>query len=180
MAILHRATLTPSKPELLTSWLDRQPWGGTGEITVVGTYRLDDPAGEVGVEAFIVRRGASLVHVALTYRGAPLVGAEAHLVGTMEHSVLGRRWVYDAAADPVALACFEGALTAQQEQARLEVYDGDELVERRELDVRLERRGDTASPTEGLRIATVLGELSDGRDQLVAIWADGEAVVATR
>jgi len=33
--------------------------------------------------------------VPLTYRGAPLDGAEDALVGTTEHGVLGRRWVYD-------------------------------------------------------------------------------------
>nr|WP_257910073.1 phosphotransferase [Janibacter limosus] len=39
--------------------------------------------------------------VPLTYRDAPLEGAEAALVGEMEHSVLGHRWVYDAPHDPV-------------------------------------------------------------------------------
>ena len=34
--------------------------------------------------------------VPLTYRGAPLAGGEADLVGTTEHSALGTRWVYDA------------------------------------------------------------------------------------
>ncbi len=32
---------------------------------------------------------------------APLAGAEDALVGTMEHSVLGTRWTYDALADSV-------------------------------------------------------------------------------
>ena len=41
------------------------------------------------------------MHVPLTYRGAPLAGAEEFLAGTMEHSVLGDRWIYDACADPV-------------------------------------------------------------------------------
>ena len=43
-------------------------------------------------------------HVPVTYRGAPLAGAEAALLGTSEHGVLGRRWIYDAAQDPVAVA----------------------------------------------------------------------------
>ncbi len=41
-------------------------------------------------------------HVPLTYRGAPLDGAgEEALVGTAEHGVLGRRWVYDGVHDPL-------------------------------------------------------------------------------
>ena len=42
--------------------------------------------------------------VPLTYRGAPLEGGQHALVGTMEHSVLGRRWVYDGPHDPVYAA----------------------------------------------------------------------------
>lgn len=42
--------------------------------------------------------------VPLTYRGAPLDGAENALVGTMEHGVLGRRWAYDGCHDPVLVA----------------------------------------------------------------------------
>ena len=40
----------------------------------------------------------------LTYRGAPVPELEHALVGVMEHSVLGRRWVYDAPHDPVYAA----------------------------------------------------------------------------
>lgn len=42
--------------------------------------------------------------VPLTYRGAPLDGAEHAFVGTMEHGVLGRRWAYDGCHDPVLVA----------------------------------------------------------------------------
>jgi hypothetical protein len=42
--------------------------------------------------------------VPLTYRGAALPGAEASLIGTTEHGVLGRRWVYDGTVDPVLVA----------------------------------------------------------------------------
>ncbi|MEI2826114.1 MAG: hypothetical protein V9F04_06650 [Dermatophilaceae bacterium] len=40
----------------------------------------------------------------LTYRSAPLAGADRALVGTIEHSVLGTRWVYDAPHDPAYVA----------------------------------------------------------------------------
>ena len=180
VAILHRATLTPTKPEIVATWLDRQPWGRSGEIKVIGSYRFDDPDGAVGVEAFLVRRETSLLHVPMTYRGAPLGGAEAHLIDTMHHSVLGKRWIYEATSDPVAVACFARALSGQQEQATLELYDGDELVARRDPVVRIRRRLGSALTAGDLRLAEALGEPLDGRAQLVAKWPDGEAVVAAR
>ncbi|HRW19911.1 MAG TPA: 1,4-alpha-glucan branching protein GlgB [Dermatophilaceae bacterium] len=111
MAEIHSTTLVPSKVELLTAWVPTQRWyaakGRTPALRRVGGYRLDDPAGEVGIEILVVADdsgpGAEPVwyQVPLTYRGAPLAGAEAALVGTMEHGVLGTRWVYDAPHDPV-------------------------------------------------------------------------------
>ncbi|RKS73766.1 hypothetical protein CLV35_2257 [Motilibacter peucedani] len=108
MALIHRATLVPTKLELLTAWLPTRPWwtgSGTPELEQVGAYRFDDPAGEVGVETLVVRSGAGpLLQVPLTYRGAPVDEQAVALVGTVEHSVLGRRWVYDACSDPVYAA----------------------------------------------------------------------------
>lgn len=96
MALLHRATLTPSKIDLLTAHLDRGP------LTAIGAYRFDDPAGEVGLEAHIVQdTSGTLLHLPLTYRSEPLPGAEEWGVGTMDHSALGKRWVYNGCADPV-------------------------------------------------------------------------------
>ena len=96
MAILHRATLVPSKLELLEEWLPRQPWftGSAAGLERVAGYRFDDPAGEVGIETLLVRApGGPLVQVPLTYRAAPLPDGARWLVGTLEHSVLGTRWV---------------------------------------------------------------------------------------
>jgi hypothetical protein len=112
MAEIHRTTLTPSKLELLASWLPKQPWyeGGSGPAALEksGGFRLDDPAGEVGIEFMAVTEhaGADSVtyHVPLTYRGAPVEGLEAALVGTSEHGVLGKRWIYDGTHDPVLCA----------------------------------------------------------------------------
>jgi hypothetical protein len=39
--------------------------------------------------------------VPMTYRAAALAGADAALIGTSEHGVLGRRWIYDGVHDPV-------------------------------------------------------------------------------
>ncbi|WP_418276730.1 CG0192-related protein [Isoptericola jiangsuensis] len=106
MAILHRATLVPTKMELLAAWLPDQDWSdGSAEApTPVAAYRFDDPAGQVGIESHLVEVGGRTFHVPVTYRGAPLDGVQTGLVGTLEHSVLGTRWVYDAVVDPVYLA----------------------------------------------------------------------------
>ncbi len=103
MAVLHRATLTPSKLDLLTPWLAGRPWaGGAAAVEQLGAYRFDDPAGEVGIETFLLGTSdGRVLHVPVTYRAAPVEGADEHLVGTLEHSVLGPRWVYDGCADPV-------------------------------------------------------------------------------
>ncbi|MGP3914230.1 maltokinase N-terminal cap-like domain-containing protein [Nonomuraea sp. 10N515B] len=127
MAVIHHTTLKPTKLELLTSWLPSRPWylGGSGEpeLAKAGGFRLDDPQGEVGIE-FMVVTDTSGTHpasylVPLTYRGAPLAGAEHALVGTMEHGVLGRRWAYDGCHDPVLvaqlLALIEGRVQAQDQ-----------------------------------------------------------------
>jgi hypothetical protein len=108
MALLHRADLTPGKLDLVTGWLFARPWyqgPPTGEVTRVSAYRFDDPAGEVGLETLLVRAGdGPVLQVPLSYRSAPLPGADSFLIGTTEHSVLGRRWVYDACGDPVYAA----------------------------------------------------------------------------
>ncbi|MFF3532938.1 1,4-alpha-glucan branching protein [Streptomyces sp. NPDC002466] len=113
MAVIHRTTLTPTKLELLDTWLPEQPWyrgtpGQRPELARTGGFRLDDPEGEVGIEFMAVTdtSGAEPVtyQVPFTYRGAPLAGADEALVGTSEHGVLGRRWVYDGTRDPVLVA----------------------------------------------------------------------------
>ncbi|MFF2298008.1 hypothetical protein [Arthrobacter sp. NPDC058127] len=104
MAIIHRATLSPSKLELIEKYLPVQPWftqDGSAPPELLGAYRFDDPDGEVGLETHLVSHGGKVYQVPLSYRGSELPGAEDSLLGTMEHSVLGTRWVYDACADPV-------------------------------------------------------------------------------
>jgi hypothetical protein len=103
MAIVYPyAELTPGKRELIDAWLPSRPWFDGTPRKPTGSFRFDDPAGEVGMEGFLLGGdGSTTLFVPLTYRGAPLAGAEQHLVGTTEHSELGTRWVYDGAADPV-------------------------------------------------------------------------------
>ena len=128
MALIHRATLQPSKLELVAGWAPGRPWGTAAagaELEQVAAYRFDDPAGEVGAETFVLRAGDALLHVPLTYRGAPVPGLEAHLVGTTEHSVLGRRWCYDGCADPVYVAALaEVVLTGRPQAEEHVVTDG--------------------------------------------------------
>ncbi|MGW6774381.1 maltokinase N-terminal cap-like domain-containing protein [Streptomyces sp. NPDC055037] len=112
MAVIHRTTMTPGKLELLASWLPAQPWnlGGGHEprLAKAGGFRLDDPQGEVGIEFMAVTDESGdrpiTYQVPLGYRGAPLPGADHALIGTSEHGVLGRRWIYDGAHDPVLVA----------------------------------------------------------------------------
>lgn len=111
MAVVHRTTMTPGKLELLAAWLPTRSWyrdpgaGIAPQPARAGGFRLDDPQGEVGIEFMAVTDGAGdrpvTYLVPLTYRGAPLDGAEQALIGTSEHGVLGRRWIYDGAHDPV-------------------------------------------------------------------------------
>ncbi|WP_203897923.1 CG0192-related protein [Virgisporangium aliadipatigenens] len=118
MALLHRATLSPTKLELMTDWLPRQDWWAGGPIGRVASYRFDDPDGEVGVETTLTRGGDAVYQVPQTYRAAPLPDAERWLVGTSEHSVLGKRWIYDAAGDPVYAAALARAVRTGEGQAR--------------------------------------------------------------
>jgi Maltokinase N-terminal cap domain len=121
MALLHRAELHPTKLELLAAWLPGRPWHqghDTSDLVRVAGYRFDDPAGAVGIETMLVKAGDGPIHqIPLTYRGAPLAAGDGWLVGTTEHSVLGRRWVYDACGDPVYAAALASAILAGTGQA---------------------------------------------------------------
>ena len=118
MALLHgTASLTPSKLDLLGEWMPQQPWFAGGELEQIGSYRFDDPDGEVGMESIIVRAGGRTYQVPMTYRSAPLDGAR--LVGTMQHTVLGDRWAYDATSDPVFAATLAATILTGGTQAVL-------------------------------------------------------------
>jgi hypothetical protein len=121
MALVHRATLSPSKQELVESWLPTRSWASGHTVAgKLAEYRFDDPAGEVGVETILWRtdRGA-ILQTPLTYRAAPLADAEAHLMGTSEHSVLGRRWVYDGCGDHVWAATLAETILTGGVQAQM-------------------------------------------------------------
>jgi hypothetical protein len=123
MALLHAAEIRPTKIELVRSWAPGQPWFSGDDLGLeqVGAYRFDDPDGEVGIETLLVRSGdGPILQVPLTYRGAPLAGAEEWLITTMEHTVLGDRWVYDACGDPVYAAALAATILGGGTEAALE------------------------------------------------------------
>lgn len=105
IAEIHDATLTPTKLELLAGWLPRQEWffGDAEDLTRVASYRFVDPEGEVGIDTILVRSKGVTYQVPLTYRAEVLDEAADSFIGTIEHSVLGTRYVYDAVGDPVYL-----------------------------------------------------------------------------
>jgi hypothetical protein len=200
MAIVHGgSTLSPTKLELVSDWLPTQPWAeGFGELDQFGSYRFDDPDGAVGIEALLFRSGDRVMHLPLTYRDAPLEGAEDFLLGTMAHSALGTRWIYDASGDPVAVRAYLTAILTGGGEAAIEVEKGGEIVERRtsavratgsgsdaagpeQADVSVTARGATVSvEADGLRldIARLLPAEVAGDATLSLAWDGGEAVVA--
>lgn len=177
MATIHHTTLTPGKLELLAGWLPRQSWYGGGaakpELVRGGGFRLDDPAGEVGIEFMVAVDTAGPEPVAylvpMAYRGAPLDGApEGALIGTSEHGVLGRRWFYDAAQDPVATAQLRALLRGEaepQQQSESDTPDPTVTV-----------HGPAPAPADEVRLCRVLRPDTPG--PLVAgwTWPDGTAV----
>jgi len=127
MALFHRATITPTKEQLIAHWAPTQRWGPPAHVPigVIGSYRFDDPEGRVGMESFLVAAADNVLHVPLTYRDEPLDGADDAFIGEMQHSVLGTRWVYDGLRDPrfvIMLAAF--TMTGQGEALGMAVYDG--------------------------------------------------------
>ena len=89
MSVIFDTTMAPTKRELMAAWLPGQAWfagNAVPSLRVVGGFRLDDPAGEVGMEMILVLDEAQetpvLYHVPLSYRGAALEGAEDFMLGT--------------------------------------------------------------------------------------------------
>ena len=125
------ATLDPTKQELLEAWLPSRSWAsGVTVVEKVAEYRFDDSQGEVGVETILWRTAdGTVLQVPFTYRGAPLAGAERHLVGTTAHSALGPRWVYDGAADPVWAATVTAAILTGGTQAQMVIEREGRMVD---------------------------------------------------
>lgn len=125
MAFVHRdATLRPTKVEVVRQWLAAADWFDAAPETVVTSpplsYRFDDPDGKVGIEMLVVPYREGFIQLPLTYREAPLDGARQWLLTTMDHSVLGRRWIYDGVGDPVLVTAFVRSILGGESSAMLE------------------------------------------------------------
>jgi hypothetical protein len=164
----------------------------------LGAFRFDDPAGEVGIETFLVSAGGEAVfQVPMTYRNAALPGKDDFLLGTTEHSVLGTRWVYDGCADPVWAAALATAILTGGTQAE-EFLDRNGRLESRPPSATV--RGSGASGTSvpeivavacfdrgaatvvqadalELVVARVVGAAVEATQTLIGSWADNEPVV---
>ena len=127
MGLFHRAIVTPSKTEMIEAWGPTQGWWPAADapVEVIGSFRFDDPDGQVGMETHLVRAAGVLYQVPLTYRNEPLPGAETAFVATTEHTVLGTRYVYDGLGDELYLVMLAAtAMTGQGETLGMAVYDG--------------------------------------------------------
>src|SRR4051812_16149008 len=153
------ATVVPSKQELAEAWLPSRPWAPAGAIEKVGEFRFDDPEGEVGVETIVWRTAdGTLLQVPFTYRAAPLPGAEAHLVGTTDHSALGKRWVYDGCADPVWAATLSTAILTGGTQAQMVIERDGQMID---VPARIQVRG-SGSPDADVPTLTAVDSVVDG------------------
>ena len=141
MGIVHRATLSPSKQEIVEGWLPSRGWAAGRSITEkIAEYRLDDPEGEVGVETILWRLDdGAVAQTPLTYRAEPLPGAEEHLIATTQHSVLGERWVYDGCGDPVWASTLAAAIVTGGRQSQMYIDDADGV--RMDIPARMQVRG---------------------------------------
>jgi hypothetical protein len=177
MAILHDATITPGKRDLMKGWLPSRSWfDGDLARKPHAAFRFDDPDGEVGIECFLLGpedgSSAPTYLIPMSYRGAPLEGAEEHLIGTTDHSVLGPRWVYDGCADPVAVSAILSAILTGGHQAEL-TREQDGAIVRFDPTCRVSGSG-TASA--GVRVSSVA--LLDAGDPTITRAGDLELVLS--
>ncbi|MEH3034685.1 MAG: hypothetical protein PGN07_11835 [Aeromicrobium erythreum] len=144
------ATITPTKAEVVRLFLERADWfdgdPSTVEVPRRLSYRFDDPAGEVGIEVLVARDGDRWLQVPLTYRDAPLAGADEWLLTTMEHSVLGRRWIQHGIGDPVLVAALVRAIAGRESSVAMEYVGPD--GERGTASTHVTARG-TGAPVDG-------------------------------
>ncbi len=182
LAEIYDATLTPGKMDLLRAWVTDRPWfdGDASGLEQVTAYRLVDPDGSVGMESFLVRDGRRTFHIPVTYRDEELPGAEGALVGTLDHSVLGQRWVYDAEVDPVYLAEVRRTICRRDSAADHQAMEDGSITL---SPVHIRGGGDCRPEQEGVRIVRVVSEENDSDTgepvagapgTLTGTWPDGE------
>ena len=171
------ASMTPGKLDLIGPWAAKQRWfqakGREPRFHRVSAFRLDDPAGQVGVEVMFLRdldaSAPTTYQVPVTYRSEPLAGAEDALIGTAEHSVLGTRYVYDGCHDPVFAAALLDTMVS-----------GGTQTERSDGVVEMTVKGRPGTRTQDLapvaRAKVLAGEQSN--TSIIYTLADGSQVIA--
>ena len=183
MALIHQARIIPTKAEALSAWLPSRPWSGgapAAPFDLLAAYRFDDPAGEVGIETHLVRTArGDVLQVPLTYRDAPLDGAEHALIDTMQHSRLGRRWVYDGCADPVYAAALTAAILTGGRQAE-EWVEKDSGREQRAATAQVTGSGTPGVPVPAIDAATTHTVTATDGPSVTTIEASAREIVVLR
>lgn len=174
MSLIYEAELVPTKSDVIAAWLPSQEWfnGDASKLEIITGYRFDDPEGEVGIQGQLVTADdGTLYHVPLTYRGAPLKGAENHLMGTMQHSVLGKRWVYDAIGDPVFQTVLANVIAKGGSQAEEFTAQPDGTTVPRAVQSYVNGSGSTENSTPSLEAAKVSTDdgVSSAKDRKVTL-----------
>lgn len=172
MAIVHRTSLVPGKLEHLARWMPTQPWflgAATPTLCKAGGFRLDDPAGRVGIEVLIVIDATDppvTYVVPLTYRDEPATETPFSPVGVSKHGVLGTRYLYDAVSDPVFVqqlsALGRGIVRAQRQSESNTV----------ELDVAVRGPVRADSVWEIVRTPDCAEPISSANGEIIGSWTD--------
>lgn len=182
MGIIYATTMDPTKTELLSAWLPQQDFfsaAGRPQLETVGGFRLEDPAGEVGMEFIIAvdRQDGTVYHLPLSYRGEPLEGAQDHLLGTSEHGVLGLRYIYDAEHDPTWQQCVRDLFAGLSVPQHQNNSDTDEP--RVTVEGGRDTTGTTDADTTGVGTIRIERRLVPGTGPgryVSAEWLDGSGV----
>ncbi|MGD7733063.1 maltokinase N-terminal cap-like domain-containing protein [Propionibacteriaceae bacterium G57] len=178
VSVIHpSAVLKPSKVELLKQWLPQQEWFTTdvADLDVLERFRFVDPEGEVGLEVMLLTVGDDIFQVPLTYRGAPRDDADGDdLVGLIDHSVLGTRWVYDGMTDPVFLAELERVIRDADTSADKQAHGSDEVIPP-SIDVRGTGVLEGHDPVGELEVVGLVTDepYEDAAGRLVAVLGEG-------
>ena len=109
----------------------------------------------------LVANDGAVFQVPLTYRGSPLPSGDPCLVGMMEHSFLGTRWIYDAAVDPVYASALAASILTGQPQAD-QYFEVDGTMEIIPESVHLQSTGNPNArvPVIGSTVPDTTGEVT--------------------
>jgi len=87
-------TLTPAFRDFVPGWIARQPWyrgAGVPATRPVGFFRLEDPAGEVGIETHLLTDGAAVYLTSRMARYFCSVTLRSHsMSGSVKHQAKPR------------------------------------------------------------------------------------------